>query len=105
MWPLPPVFNVGKSTALEAGQDVVNVLYDKRDEYIKFPYTLSKTVDCMATFQETGSELPNVSRYQQHMIVQGVVDGTGRFIEADAGFPSSSHDSRVFRNSSLYQEA
>ena len=35
------------------------------------------------------------------MIVQGVVDGTGKFIDAVAGFP----DARVLRNSNIYQEA
>ena len=32
-----PVFNVGKLTVIEAIQDVVNGLYELRDEYIKFP--------------------------------------------------------------------
>ena len=46
------------------------------------------------------------SRYQQHdMIVQGAVDGTGKFIDAVAGFPGSAHDARVLRNSNIYQEA
>ena len=125
---LAPVFNVGKATAIEAVQDVVNVLYDKRNQYIKFPTTPAETEECIATFLETGSELPNVagaidgthiamiaprvdavdyfSRYQKHdMIVQGVVDGTGKFIDAVAGFPGSAHDSRVLRNSFIYDEA
>ena len=46
------------------------------------------------------------SRYQQHdMIVQGAVDGTGKFIDAVGGFPGSAHDARVLRNSNIYQEA
>lgn len=39
------------------------------------------------------------------MIVQGVVDDTGKFIDAIAGFPGSAHDARVLRNSNIYQEA
>ena len=39
------------------------------------------------------------------MIVQGAVDGTGKFIDAVAGFPGSAHDARVLRNSNIYQEA
>jgi len=39
------------------------------------------------------------------MIVQGLVDSTGKFIDAVAGFPGSAHDARVLRNSNIYQEA
>lgn len=125
---IAPVFNVGKSTIIEAVQDVVNVLYDRQNQYIKFPATIAETTECIATFQRTRSELPNVvgtidsthipiiaprvdavdyfNRYQQHdMIVQGVVNGTGKFIDAVAGFPGSAHDARVLRNSNIYQEA
>ena len=64
--------------------------------------------ECIATFERTRSELQNVagaidgthipiiapredavdyfSCYQHDMIVQGVVDGTGKFIDAVAGF-------------------
>ena len=126
--PFAPVFNVRKSTVIEAVQDVGNVLFDQRDHYIKFPTTIAEITECIATFERTRSELPNVagaidgthipiiapredavdyfSRYQQHdMIVQGVVDGTGKFIDAVAGFPGSAHDARVLRNSNIYQEA
>ena len=125
---IAPVFNVGKSTVVEAVQDVVNVLYDLRNRYIKFPTTIPEMTECIATFERTRSELPNVacaidgthipiiapredavdyfSRYQLHdMIVQRIVDGTGKFIEAVAGFPGSAHDARVLRNSNIYQEA
>ena len=37
-----PVFNVGKSTVIEAAQDVVNILYDQRNHYIKFPTTIAE---------------------------------------------------------------
>ena len=39
------------------------------------------------------------------MIVQGIVDGTGKSIDAVARFPGSAHDARVLRNSNIYQEA
>ena len=32
-----PLFNVGKVTVIEAVQDVVEALYEIRNEYIKFP--------------------------------------------------------------------
>ena len=39
---IAPVFNVGKSTVIEAAQDVVNVLYDQRNHYIKFPTMIAE---------------------------------------------------------------
>ena len=35
---IAPVFNIGKSTVIEAIQDVVKVLYDQRNHYIKVCY-------------------------------------------------------------------
>ena len=58
---IAPVFNVGKSTVIEAVQDVVNVLYDQRNQYIKFPMTIAEMTECIATFERTRSELPNVA--------------------------------------------
>ena len=46
------------------------------------------------------------SRYQQHdFIIQAVVDGRGKFIDAVCGFPGSVHDAGVLRNSELYYNA
>ena len=121
----PLLSALGNRPLLKAVQDVVNILYDMRHQYIKFPTTPAEMAECIQTFDATRSELPNVagaidiaiiapkidaveyfSRYQQHdMIVQGVVDGHGKFIDAVAGFPGSTHDARVLRNSNLYQEA
>ncbi len=64
---IAPVFNVGKSTVIEAVQDVVNVLYDQQNQYIKFPTAIAETTECIETFQRTRSELPNVV---------GAIDGT-----------------------------
>lgn len=124
-----PALNVGKSTVVEAVQDVVNALFDLRNVYIKFPRTAAETASTIDTFRDnTKSELVNVagaidgthitivapkenavdyfSRYQQHdIIVQGVVDGRGKFIDAVVGFPGSAHDARVLRNSDIYVEA
>ena len=115
---IAPVFNVGKSTVIKAVQDVVNILYDQRNQYIKFPTTIAETTECIETFQRTRSELPNVvgaidgthipiiTPQQQHdMIIQGVVNGKGKFIDAVARFHGSAHDARVLRNSNIYQEA
>ena len=46
------------------------------------------------------------SCYQQHdFIIQAVVDGRGKFIDAVCGFPGRAHDARVLRNSELYYNA
>ena len=39
-----PSFNLGKATAIEGVQDVVEALYEIRNEYIKFPETEAETV-------------------------------------------------------------
>lgn len=120
-----PDFNVGKSTVVEAVQDVVEALYELRDSYIKFPSTeeeISSTVD---TFKKLSS-LPNLagaidsihirlkrapkgssdylSSYNQHdFVVQGVTNGMGLFMDVAPGFPGSMRDSNVLQNSTLYR--
>ena len=59
-----PVFNVGKSTVIEAVQDVVASLFELKDEYIHFPETVAGTY--IGTFKDL-SRLPNIV---------GVIDGT-----------------------------
>ena len=46
-----PNFNVGRLTVLEAVQDVVEALFNLRNEYIKFPITEAETQVCIQTFQ------------------------------------------------------
>lgn len=111
-----PTFNVGKSTVIEAVQDIVNAFFDASDRVIKFPTTPAETAASIETFREnTRSELVNVagaidgthikiitprenaldyfSRYQQHdFIIKAVGDGRGKFIDAVCGFPGSAHD-------------
>ena len=119
--------NVGKATAREAFTDVVNALYDFRNDFIKFPANEVETRASIETFEEL-SDLPNIagaidgthikikapkesavdyfSRYQQHDVaVQGIVDGRKIFMDIAAGFPGSLHDARVLRNSSIYDRA
>ena len=82
---------------IEVVQDVVESLFDLRNEYIKFPETKQETAALIRTFEEY-SDLPNIagsidgtrirveapkdsaieyfSRYQQHdFVVQAVDDG------------------------------
>ena len=119
-----PVFNVGKSTVIEAVQDVVNGLYELRDEYIKFPETLAEVNTSTATFADLNN-LPNVvgaingshkapndsardyfSRYQQHdFIIRAIPDGKKIFMDFACGYPGSMHDARVLRRSTIFQRA
>lgn len=122
-----PAFNVGKSTVIEAVQDVVNGLYELRNEHIKFPETLAEVNSSIATFADL-TNLPNVvvaidgshvrikapnesapdyfSRYQQHdFIIQAIVNGRKIFIDFACGFPGSMHDARVLRRSTIFQKA
>lgn len=43
--------NVGRTTAFEAFEDIVNALYELRNEYIKFPSTTAETQEVIDTFQ------------------------------------------------------
>ena len=61
-----PALNVGRTTAIEACQDVVEALYDLRNEYIEFPTTVAETMRCIETFTDK-SRLPNIV---------GAIDGT-----------------------------
>ena len=65
-------FGVGKSTVIEAVQDVTEALFDLRNEYIKFPVTEAETIASIETFSEL-SDLPNVA---------GAIDGTHIEIKA-----------------------
>ena len=119
-----PNFNVGRSTVLEAVEDVVDALLELKDLYIKFPETEEQIIAARESFQ-LWSALPNVvgaidgthvkiktpvengpdyfSRYQDHdIVVQGVVDGNMIFQDVEAGYPGSMHDARVLRNSNIF---
>ena len=124
---IAPVFNVGKATVIEAVQDVVNGLYEIRDDHIKFPETLAEVTASIETFADL-TKLPNVvgavdgshvrikapvdsapdyfSRYQQHdFIIQAVVNGKKHFLDFACGFPGSMHDGRVLRRSRIFTRA
>ena len=67
-----PTFNVGKSTVIEAVQDVVEALYELRDDHIKFPETLAELNPSIQSFEEL-SALPNIV---------GAIDGSHVRIKA-----------------------
>jgi len=77
---LGPAMNVGKSTVVEAVQDVVNALFDERNQYIRFPRTAAESAASIQT------------------------NSKGGFIDTVCGFPGSAYDARVLQNSNLYDE-
>ena len=122
-----PVFNVGKATVIEAVQDVVEGLYEIRNDVIKFPETAAETAAAIETFTDH-SDLPNIagaidgshirikapteskadyfSRYQQYdFIIQAIVDGRMLFMDFACGFPGAMHDGRVLRRSTIFDKA
>lgn len=124
---MAPTFCVGKSTTIEAVQDVVNALFDIRQDHIKWPETLAEVEESISTFDALSS-LPNIvgaidgshipikapdesavdyfSRYQEYdFIIQGVANGKKLFIDFACGFPGSMHDARVCRLSNIFSEA
>ena len=123
-----PVFNVGKSTVIEAVQDVVNGLYELRDEYISQRLLLRslhrlQRLQTLPTYQmllvlltarilelkhpvHQCSAPDYSSRYQQHdFIIQAIVDGKKIFMDFSCGYPGSMHDARVLRRSTIFQRA
>jgi len=58
--------NIGKATAHEAFRDVVDALYDIRNDFIKLPLTVDETAPSIATFQHF-LMLPNIA---------GAIDGS-----------------------------
>ena len=69
---IAPAMNVRKSTVIKAVQDVVESLFDLRNEYIKFPATEQETAVLIRTFEEY-PDLPNIA---------GAIDRTHIRIEA-----------------------
>ena len=66
-----PNFNFGRSTELEAVEDVVDALLELKDLYIRFPETEEQVIAARESFQ-LWSALPNVV---------GAIDGTHVRIE------------------------
>jgi len=57
--------SIGKSTVIEAVQDV-KLLYDQWNHYFKVPTMIVEMTECIATFERTRSELPNVAGAIDH---------------------------------------
>lgn len=122
------LMNVGKTTVIEAFQDVVEGLYAVRNENIKLPETATEMLSSMQTFRAF-SPLPNVAgalglsrvrilsptaenadlylgpSRQHEFIIQAVTDGTPSFLHFSVGYPGGMSNSEVLRSSSLFKKA
>ena len=117
-------FNVGKSTAVEAVQDVVQGLCELRADHIRFPETLAEVNETTRTFdgvcslpnilgvigsfhvgikapQESSAEYLRINQ-QYDFIHQAVVNGEKLFTDFACGFPGSMTNSDVLKNSAIF---
>ena len=123
------VFGVGKSTVIKIFQNGINPMVQLAPTFIKFPVTALETALATTSFQEltdcaisqvagavdgthieilapsSESKLDYFSRKQKYTIKsQAVVGSNLMFLNASTGFPSSVHDARMLRASTLYQK-
>ncbi|XP_041465990.1 protein ANTAGONIST OF LIKE HETEROCHROMATIN PROTEIN 1-like [Lytechinus variegatus] len=121
---LAGLFGVGRSTVgfivVDTCQEIINVFQERM---IRIPAG-QKLEECVARFAGRfpqavgaidGSHIPikapvkNPKDYFNRkgfysVILQGVVDSFGSFIDVNVGWPGSVHDARVFTNSTIYQK-
>ncbi|CAC5391641.1 HARBI1 [Mytilus coruscus] len=112
-----------KATACRAVNDVTNALLSKKDQFIKWPARQEErdrnkqgffrgglfpgVIGCIdgthVKIQAPSEDEPAyVNRKGWHSInVQGVCDHEGKFINVDAQWPGSTHDSHMFRASDV----
>ncbi|CAG2251694.1 HARBI1 [Mytilus edulis] len=114
---------VDKATACRAVNDVTNALLSKKDQFIKWPARQEErdrnkqgffrgglfpgVIGCIdgthVKIQAPSEDEPAyVNRKGWHSInVQGICDHEGKFINVDAQWPGSTHDSHMFRASDV----
>ena len=121
-------FGVHKATVIRFVNMFMKGMLPLRNEFMKFPKTLSEYEHCINSFSEK-TNLPNVmgtidgthvqivkpeglsafdyfSRKQKYTIVnQAVCDGNLIFLSVDTGYPGSIHDSRMLEHSWIYNAA
>ena len=123
-------FAIAKSTAVKVTQEFVSEINRHAKVFIKFPSTRRETLEAMERFKITSNcVIPQVvgaidgthieilcpsndsrvdyfNRKQRYsMNTQGVVGGNLIFLDIATGYPGSIHDSRVLRQTALFQKA
>jgi len=117
------VFNVGKTTSEEAFKDVISVLKPLKEDFIKFPKSVSEKQSVIAGLDKI-SKIKNIigaidgthycmqkptmnakdywSRYSRYDVAcQAVCDSECRFLHFACIYPGSMHDARIFELSDL----
>lgn len=117
-------FDLAKSSLFHCLVRVVHVLNDIAPAVIKWPepfeindlrlrYPHRNMEGAFGYLDGTYIQIPapkhdpqsNICRKRFHAVtLQGICDPSLKFIDVFAGFPSSAHDSRVLRNSNIFQE-
>ena len=120
------MFGLGRSTVAEIVVETCReIAAHLLTEYVKIPSgdRLKEVVDGFETFwgfpqavgaidgshipiirpEESGSDYYNRKGYYS-ILVQGLVDHRGIFLDVNIGWPGKVHDARVFVNSSLYKK-
>ena len=120
------MFGLGRSTVAEIVVETCReIAAHLLTEYVKIPSgdRLKEVVDGFETFwgfpqavgaidgshipiirpEESGSDYYNRKGYYS-ILVQGLVDHRGIFLDVNIGWPGKVHDARVFINSSLYKK-
>ncbi|CAC5406367.1 HARBI1 [Mytilus coruscus] len=109
-----------KGTVSRIVSDVLNSLYDKRDEFIKWPrkvdetrgdfYRLSDFPNVLGAIDGTHVRIQAPSedepsflnrKWVHYVNVQAVCDARGKFTHINANWPGSSHYSHLFRTSQV----
>ena len=120
-------FGVSPSIVGRITKDFVGALVHLRNEFISWPQTQEQCIRSVDTFKDL-SPLPNLfgaidgthieimapenstvdffDRKQRYSLgCQGICDGKLKFLSMSAGFPGSVHDSRILRNTWIFQTA
>ena len=120
------MFGLGRSTVAEIVVETCReIAAHLLTEYVKIPSgdRMKEVVDGFETFwgfpqavgaidgshipiirpEESGSDYYNRKGYYS-ILVQGLVDHRGIFLDVNIGWPGKVHDARVFVNSSLYKK-
>ena len=120
-------FGQGKSTVIKTRENFMEAFIRRKNEFIRFPEDTRDVAHAMRKMESVAG-LPNVvgatdgphisikaphvnhedyfNRKQNYSVnFQGVVDADGKFIDVSTGWPSSIHDTRVLRLSTLYRRA
>ncbi|XP_055379496.1 putative nuclease HARBI1 [Condylostylus longicornis] len=125
---LSNLFNVGRGATFSAYLEVVKILFNMKNKFVKWPYTEEAQQKCCEDFQNLrknpipfvigcidgchiqisapkNDSISYFNRKQVHsMVLQAVCDSNLKFIDVFFGCPGSCHDAAVWENSPLAKD-